>query len=651
MGTTHGGSTLAVVDVPRVEPPRPRRTHVPQLDGLRGIAVAAILLFHLGAHAFRTGFLGVDVFFVISGFLITSLLLVEIERHGRISLGGFWARRIRRLLPALVVFLLVVAAVGAFIGTVSEKRALRGDLLSTTAYVANWHLIGTSNYFVDTGIDSPLEHTWSLAIEEQFYLVWPLVIAGMLVWLHARRRTLVLVTIVAATVSAALLFARWDAASVERAYMGTDARVFEPLIGALGAIAVTTLWARRHVPRHARWLAPLAAALVALGLGTISAEGSGYFTWGALALSLVTVVLIATVWTATDAGPVGRGLAWAPLVWIGTISYGIYLWHWPVYLWLGAREPHASALRRAVAIVVTIAIAAASYHLVERPIRRGGARGSGGNLQRWLARPRNVLLAMPLALGFVACASLQATTVPAVTDATLVIMMTGDSVPKQIIPALEDATESRDWRFIDATAGGCPVTGEEPVDPNGVGWTTVYDCRDSVVATQDRLLGETDPQIVLWWDRPSISNFLAADDSIVLAGSDRFWALRTQALDDSVRRLSANGAVVVLMATEPPGVNLAPSDWAQFQIDHYRDITVRWDDMLRAYAKTHAETTLFVDVSPIVCPIVTAPCDDMVDGVRARHDGQHYERPGSSIPLPTIIAALERADRMEGATP
>ena len=148
----------------------------------------------------------------------------------------------------------------------------------------------------------------------------------------------------------------------------------------------------------------------------------------------MTVVLIATVWTAADSGPVGRGLAWAPLVWIGTISYGIYLWHWPVYLWLGAREPHASALRRAVAIVVTIAIAAASYHLVERPIRRGGARGSGGNLQRWLARPRNVLLAMPLALGFVACASLQATTVPAVTDATLVIMMTGDSVPKQDHP-------------------------------------------------------------------------------------------------------------------------------------------------------------------------------------------------------------------------
>ena len=401
------------------------------------------------------------------------------------------------------------------------------------------------------------------------------------------------------------------------------------------------------MPRHARWLAPLAAALVALGLGTISAEGSGYFTWGALALSLVTVVLIATVWMAADAGPVGRGLAWAPLVWIGTISYGIYLWHWPVYLWLGAREPQASALRRAVAIVVTIAIAAASYHLVERPIRRGGARGSGGELQRWLARPRNVLLAMPLALGFVACASLQATTVPPVTDTTLVIMMTGDSVPKQIIPALEDATESRDWRFIDATAGGCPVTGEEPVDPNGISWTTVYDCRDSVVATQDRLLNETDPQVVLWWDRPSISNFLAADDSIVLAGSDRFWALRKQALDDSVRRLSANGAVVVLMATEPPGVNLAPSDWAQFQIEHYRDITVRWDNMLRAYAKTHAETALYVDVRPIVCPIVTAPCDDMVDGVRARHDGQHYERPGSSIPLPTIIAAA-RASRRDG---
>ena len=308
-----------MLEVPRVGPPPPRRTHVPQLDGLRGIAVAAILLFHLGAHAFRTGFLGVDVFFVISGFLITSLLLVEVERHGRISLGGFWARRIRRLLPALIVFLLVVAAVGDLRRhRLGACRAPRGSALDDRATWPTGTSSATSNYFVDTGIDSPLEHTWSLAIEEQFYLVWPLVIAGMLVWLHARRRTLVLVTIVAATISAALLFARWDGASVERAYMGTDARVFEPMIGALGAIAgVTTLWARRHVPRHARWLAPLAAALVALGLGTISAEGSGYFTWGALALLLVTVVLIATVWIGVGI-PVPWAAAWPGHRWSGS---------------------------------------------------------------------------------------------------------------------------------------------------------------------------------------------------------------------------------------------------------------------------------------------------------------------------------------------
>jgi peptidoglycan/LPS O-acetylase OafA/YrhL len=648
MGASHTKQPIAVLASPSTTPPPRKRVHVPQLDGLRGIAVAAILLFHLGVHPFRTGFLGVDVFFVISGFLITSLLLSEADRTGRISLGRFWARRIRRLLPALVVFLLVVAAVGALVGTVSERRSLRGDLLATTTYVANWHLIGTSNYFVDVGIDSPLEHTWSLAIEEQFYLIWPLVIAGALVWLRVRRRTLVIVATAGAIISVALLFARWQTGSVERAYMGTDARVFEPLIGALGAIVVTSVWARRTLPRHARWITPVSAGLVALGLATISAEGPGYFTWGALALSLATVTLIAVVWTTPDAGAVGRGLSWTPLVWIGTISYGIYLWHWPVYLWLGVREPNATVTRRVGAILATIAIAAVSYMVIERPIRQGSRRASGSRMNEWLSRPRNVLIAMPCALAFVACASLRATTVPPVSDAALVIMMTGDSVPKQIIPALEAATESRDWRFVDATAGGCPVTGEEPVDPTGFGWTTVYDCRDTVVSTQQQLLTDTDPQIVLWWDRPSISNFRAADDSVVMAGSDRFWQMRAQGLKDGVERLSANGAIVILMATEPPGVNLASSEWAQFQIDHYGDITSRWDDMLRAFAKAHPANTLFVDVRPIVCPTIAAPCDDMVGGIRARHDGQHYEKPGSSIPMPTIVAALQRAGEMAG---
>jgi peptidoglycan/LPS O-acetylase OafA/YrhL len=153
--------------------------HVRALDGMRAIAVLLVLLFHLRIPWFRAGFLGVDVFFVLSGFLITSLLLEEIRRTGRVSLPEFWARRARRLLPAVVLVLLVLSLTTSMTTTYTERPSVRGDLLATTGYVANWRLISTSSYFADTGVDSPVEHTWSLAIEEQFYLAWPLLVLGV----------------------------------------------------------------------------------------------------------------------------------------------------------------------------------------------------------------------------------------------------------------------------------------------------------------------------------------------------------------------------------------------------------------------------------------------------------------------------------------
>src|SRR5687767_7204557 len=156
---------------------------------MRAVAVLLVILFHLRVPGFRAGFVGVDVFFVLSGFLITSLLLEEIRRTGRVSLSAFWARRARRLLPALVLVLLTVGVVTALTATYTERASMRGDLLATTGYVANWHFIRTSTYFADIGVDSPLEHTWSLAIEEQFYVAWPLLVFGVAAAAGARGRT------------------------------------------------------------------------------------------------------------------------------------------------------------------------------------------------------------------------------------------------------------------------------------------------------------------------------------------------------------------------------------------------------------------------------------------------------------------------------
>ena len=147
------------------------KSHISSLDGVRAVAVVLVFLFHLQVPGFKAGFLGVDIFFVLSGFLITSLLLSESDRTGRVSLTAFWARRARRLLPALVLILIAVAVVTWTTATFTERASLRGDLLASTAYVANWHFISTSSYFASTGVESPLQHMWSLAIEEQFYLL------------------------------------------------------------------------------------------------------------------------------------------------------------------------------------------------------------------------------------------------------------------------------------------------------------------------------------------------------------------------------------------------------------------------------------------------------------------------------------------------
>ena len=249
-------ASRAVRDAPSAVLERPDAARSRELDGLRSIAVLLVVLFHLRIGAFRAGFLGVDIFFVISGFLITTLLLVEHARRGSIGLAAFWSRRAKRLLPALLAMLLVVAVVERSIMTMSERVALRGDLLATVLYVANWHLIHTSSYFASTGVVSPVEHTWSLAIEEQFYLLWPLVVVGVLAL--GRRSWVGMVAGLCALMSIWMLAQRWSAGGVERAYMGTDARVFEPLIGAAAAVLVVSPGGRRFVERHGGWMGVLA---------------------------------------------------------------------------------------------------------------------------------------------------------------------------------------------------------------------------------------------------------------------------------------------------------------------------------------------------------------------------------------------------------
>ena len=362
------------------------------LDGLRGIAVAAVLLYHGGVTWAKGGFLGVEVFFVLSGFLITSLLLAEWGRSSTISLGAFWARRARRLLPALFCLVAVIGLYYAAAGSSQAIPGLKGDGISALIYYSNWHQIavGTS-YFATTGPVSPLQHTWSLVIEEQFYLVWPILLGGVL-WLATRlvpdpggRRPLVVLLgvtvagVVASAVDTGLLFD--GGRHLDRVYYGTDTRASSLLIGASLAIGMALWRAGAHRTTATdvagsstgRVLGAAALlALVAVLVATALAGGSDkwLYPYGLLVLDGAVMVLIAAA-VAFPASLAARALAVRPLRAVGTISYGLYLWHFPLFLWLSASAIGVSGTRLLIVrLAVTLAISTASYFLIEQPIRQ-----------------------------------------------------------------------------------------------------------------------------------------------------------------------------------------------------------------------------------------------------------------------------------------
>ncbi len=304
--------------------------HVPSLDGLRGVAVAAVVVYHLWPDALPGGFIGVDVFFVLSGFLLTSLLVREAEASGSIRLGQFFIRRTRRLLPAMLLMVTTLAIYAAVWANAVELERLRRHGLAALLYVANWLFISDGTTYTDvvTGA-SPLRHVWSLSIEEQFYVILAGAIALAAAFTATRRSTRRCVIVGSVVLGAAsalwMIIANFNGSSLDRLYFGADTRAQALLIGAaLGA----TL---RGVPVAGSRRTSAAALLSVAVLVAVSATASenvtwmyrGGFTLVALAAGMVIVGGPATPW-------IRRVLEWPPLRLLGVISYGVYLWHWPI---------------------------------------------------------------------------------------------------------------------------------------------------------------------------------------------------------------------------------------------------------------------------------------------------------------------------------
>ena len=400
--------------------PRHRRvelTHIDGLDGLRGLAVIAVILYHGDLSWSTGGFLGVELFFVLSGFLITSLLVREWLSSGTIVLADFWARRARRLLPALFVLVVVIGIYYAFRGTVGSIPGLFGDGLAALFYYSNWHQIAQgSDYFLQQGPTSPFQHTWSLAIEEQFYLVWPLLfLCGAWVVRRSVSRSagvpseaaalrllnlllgLSLVLLVASAADCALLYHANDVNSQNRVYMGTDTRAYGLLSGAALAILMARLRlvgrgpaggfetggteaaatpgpARRTAARRWTPVISVGSLLAVIGLlvlmWRVSGDDAWLYPWGFLVCDGLGVALVAVILT-TPRSVANRLFSVRPLRWVGKISYGLYLWHFPLFLWLDQSATGLSGFPLlALRIVSAVAVAVLSYHLVEQPVRQ-----------------------------------------------------------------------------------------------------------------------------------------------------------------------------------------------------------------------------------------------------------------------------------------
>ncbi len=366
--------------------------YMPGLDGLRAFAVTGVLLYHADLNWIPGGFLGVDVFFVISGYLITSLLLAEFRNKGRIGLGQFYLRRARRLLPALFL-LLGVVGLFAVVFLPDEVTKLRGDVVAALLYGTNWwQIFRNVSYFEAVGRPPLLQHLWSLAVEEQFYLIWPLLLTGMFKLWNGRRRPMLLATLAMIAVSSALMIGLSISRGYpldhdpSRVYYGTDTRAFTMLIGAVLAMVWAPWRLSEKTTRGGRLVLDAVGLIGVLGLAwmflNVSEFSNNLYRGGFLLCSVLAAMVIAvTVHPAADLSRYFLGLK--PMRWIGERSYGIYLWHWPVFMI--TRPTLDISLTGTPNLIlrlsVTVALAELSFRYVEQPIRQGA-------LGRWFTALR-----------------------------------------------------------------------------------------------------------------------------------------------------------------------------------------------------------------------------------------------------------------------
>jgi peptidoglycan/LPS O-acetylase OafA/YrhL len=609
--------------------------HRPSLDGLRAVAALLVLLFHAGTPWFGHGYTGVDVFFVLSGFLITSLLIRELRDSGRLRFVSFYARRVRRLLPAALLVLLVTAVLYELIASPAAVAEARGGFVAAAAYFANWYFLGQAHdYFAQEAHPSPVVHYWSLSVEEQFYLVWPVLLLG-LVFL-VRRSGLRLDVVVAGLAAAGLVYAGVMAHGDPMAsYYGTGSRAYQLLLGAMVALICfreeRSRRGRRALPARAtRALFAPVGFLLLVGAGTSLFPGDSAF-WHGAAAAAGTALLVYGLEHLPSSGT-ARLLSCAPARAVGAWSYAAYLWHWPVIV-IGDEAgvlPSAWYLRTPLVVAATLVLSAATFTLVEERARRVTLR----------TFPRQRLVA----LGGVAVAAAAAFAFPAVlrVDAGAqalideakaatgqlasvrttragapTVLVVGDSHADTLLPAFERLAREQKFSLLHETEWACPWARVQ-VTLNGV----PVEC-ESMRRKALRIAARERPEIAVLISRSIVKRPLVIDGGSLNPGAPG-WI---EEVDRGTVSFLANleplvGRVVIvepLPETSEPmiyclstGADPDSCSLPAISQPGTDELEARWESMPNVSA---------ISVDDLICPLGTCPA--VVHGIQTHIDAHH----------------------------
>ena len=626
------------------------------------MAVLLVVLFHAGVPGVGGGYVGVDVFFVISGFVITMVLLRERKSTGSTSIPRFYARRVRRIIPAATfVIIAVVLATYHFLGSASGAE-VADDGRWAAVFLANFHFAAAgTNYLASQRPPSPLQNYWSLGIEEQFYLVYPALF--LLITAKGRhfsirgRLALVLGIVVVSSFSFSIL---QTSANSTAAYFSPFARAWELALGGLVAVFAGTL---RRLP------SPVAASMSWLGLGAVLASAFVFssatsYPGAAVALPVVGTALIISAGTACPVWGAESMLRLRPFQWLGLISYSLYLWHWPI-LTIAAQRTGASTLPvfdNLLWVLVALALATLTYLFIEKPFRHADFLVS----RKWLSIGIAACLvgSVFLVISVVtktsysystslaglssssACPTPPASEVAGLrgqaglsarsTDAPSrgQLLVVGDSTACTMIAGLDSLGPHYGFQVVNASVIGCGVVdGQSPNVSGGVDDAGVLEvdpnansCGKKVDAVVTSTLSRSRPALVLWtsqWERSDIVRSTREGQVVLSEGSPAWKALLMRLMDRRLAEFTARGAKVVIL-TQP-----AWADPSNVSRPTQRDESyLLYNTFLRKFADMHKRNVSIIDLAARVCP-GGPPCSSVVGGVWAREDGLHYGPAGS----------------------